>query len=165
MCERFGSSPALQAPKQLPTVTRTSFGGNAGGAPVSRGWPFRTTRSPFQQQRSLPQMRISYLANLLDRAVQHVLQHRLAAQHVGVKISWTRLRSTRSYLIGIWPGTNTPTIGSRLQRPVQPVRCRRMSVRPEAATCLRNSSNTSSAPAACSHVAEPTWMRMGLRAD
>ena len=35
-----------------------------------------------------------------------------------------------------------------------------MSSRPEAAMCLRNSSSTSSLPAACSQVAEPTWMRI-----
>ena len=44
-----------------------------------------------------------------------------------MKIAWTSGRSTRSYLTGIWPGTKTPTIGSRLQRPVQPVWCRMMS--------------------------------------
>ena len=61
MCERFRSSPALQAPKQLPTVTRTSSSGMPAAASFSR-MAVSNDRSPFQQQRSLPQVRISYLA-------------------------------------------------------------------------------------------------------
>ncbi len=75
-----------------------------------------------------------------------------------VKILCTSSRFTRSYFTGSWPGTLMPTMGSLLQRPVQPVLWMTMSWRPEDLTCLTNSSITSMDPAACSQVAEPTWM-------
>ena len=75
-----------------------------------------------------------------------------------VKILWTSSRLTRSYFTGSCPGTLMPTMGSLLQRPVQPVLRMTTSVRPEDLTCLTNSSMTSREPAACSQVAEPTWI-------
>ncbi len=74
------------------------------------------------------------------------------------KILCTRARSTRSYLTGILPGTVMPTMGSLLQRPVQPVLWMTMSSRPEAWMCFWNSSRASREPAACSQVAEPIWI-------
>ena len=74
------------------------------------------------------------------------------------KILWATSRVTRSYFTGILPGTTTPTMGSLLQRPVQPVWWMTMSSRPEDWMCLRNSSMASREPAACSQVAEPIWI-------
>ena len=82
MCERFRSSPALQAPKQLPTVTGTSFSGDA------RGRQFVADRR-IERRLSLPAAPLAaagedlVLGDPLDGPVQHVLQHRAAAQHVG----------------------------------------------------------------------------------
>ena len=82
MCERFSSSPALQAPKQLPTVTGTSFSGIAGGGQL-------LADGRFERPLALPAAALAaagedfVLGDLLERSVKHVLQHRLAAQHVG----------------------------------------------------------------------------------
>ena len=98
--------------------------------------------------------------DLLDRAVEHMVQHRPALLHVLRENLVDQLPIDPLVLDRHLAGHITPTIGSRLQRPVQPVWWRMMSSRPEAAMCLRNSSSTSSLPAACSQVAEPTWMRI-----
>ena len=110
----------LHAPKQLAWVTRTC----SAVKPAARSFSARTSPKfcvalPAAAAAAADEHFVR--GDLLDRAVEDVVQHRPALLDCWVKISWTSSRSTRSYLTGIWPGTMTPTIGSRLQRPVQPV--------------------------------------------
>ena len=162
--ERFRSSPKLQCLKQLPTVTGTSIFGNSGGRePLADGRLEGSLALPAAAFAAAGEDFV--LGDPLDRPIEHVLQHRLAAQDVGCEDVVDQVPIDAFVLDWHLAGDEHADNRFAAQRPVQPVRCRRMSARPDAATCLRNSSNTSSAPAACSHVADPIWMRIGDLAD
>ena len=80
-CENWPASAVLQAPKQLARVTRTCSAVKTGGAElfgqhfVERSRPLPTAADAAADQNFVR-------GELLDRAVEHVLQHRLALLHV-----------------------------------------------------------------------------------